>query len=202
MGRPARRATTAVVAAFNQPMDKPSTEGAFALRNTNDGTLINGAFKWWSGNALIFVPSSPMANNTTYTATVSTAALDLNGVPLRTPKTWSFTTATQPVITAVSPANGAIDVYPNTAVIAVFDTAMDKPTAQTAFSLKRTSDGAAVSGSFLWYGNAFVFTPSTNLGSDVQYTASISTAAKDLAGHPLPRSPRGDSRPRHTPSSL
>lgn len=178
--------TTGVVTLFNNPMDKPATQNAFSLRNTNDGTPINGTFSWFGNSALIFVPSAALGNNTSYTATASTAARDLNGVPLRTPKTWTFTTATQPVITAVSPANGAIDVYPNAAVIAVFDSAMDKPTAQTAFSLVRTSDSAAVSGSFSWYGNALIFKPNTNLGAGVQYTASVSTAAKDLAGHPLP----------------
>jgi Bacterial Ig-like domain len=43
---------------------------------------------------------------------------------------WSFTTTTQPLITSVSPANAATGVYPNTAVVAVFDTAMNKASAQ------------------------------------------------------------------------
>ena len=62
---------------------------------------------------------------------------------------------------------------------------MDKPTAEAAFSLKRTSDGAPVSGSFGWYGNALIFIPNADLAAGTQYTASVSTAAKDLAGNPL-----------------
>jgi hypothetical protein len=177
--------TTAIVTLFSNAMDKPATEGAFSLRNTNNGTLVSGTF-YWFGSALVFVPSSPLANNTTYTASVSTAARDLNAVPLPVSTTWNFTTTTQPLITVVAPANGATDVYPNAAAVALFDTAMDQPTAQSAFSLKRTSDGTAVNGSFSWYGNALIFKPNTILGAGVQYTASVSTAAKDLAGHPVP----------------
>ena len=61
---------------------------------------------------------------------------------------------------------------------------MDKPSAQTAFSLKRTSDGAPVSGSFGWYGNALIFKPKTDLAGGAQYTASVSTAAKDRSRAP------------------
>ena len=37
---------------------------------------------------------------------------------------------------------------------------MGKPATEAAFSLKRNSDGAPVSGSFGWYGNALIFQPS------------------------------------------
>ena len=63
---------------------------------------------------------------------------------------------------------------------------MDKSSAQAAFSLKRSSDGAPVSGSFGWYGpGALIFKPDADLAPGTQYTASVSTAAKDLAGNPL-----------------
>ena len=68
---------------------------------------------------------------------------------------------------------------------AVFNKAMDKPSAEAAFSLKRTSDGAAVSGTFGWYGNALIFLPDADLAAGTQYTASVSTAAKDLEGNTL-----------------
>ena len=63
---------------------------------------------------------------------------------------------------------------------------MDKAATQAAFSLKRTSDGAPVSGSFGWYGpGVLLFKPDADLAPGTQYTASVSTAAKDLAGNPL-----------------
>ncbi len=63
---------------------------------------------------------------------------------------------------------------------------MDKPSSQAAFTLKRTSDGAPVSGSFGWYGpTALIFKPDADLAPGTQYTASVSTAAKDLGGNSL-----------------
>jgi Bacterial Ig-like domain/Beta-propeller repeat len=177
--------TAAVVAVFNEAMDKAATQAAFSLKRTSDNSVVAGAFSWY-GNALIFSPSSPLANGTQYSATVSTAAKDLYGNTLATPEAWHFTTATQPLITSVSPANGATEAFTNTVAVAVFDTAMDKPSAQGAFSLKRTSDNSSVAGAFSWYGNALIFKPGARLREGVQYTANVSTAAKDLAGHPLP----------------
>ncbi len=177
--------TTAVLAAFNKPMNKPATEGAFTLRRTSDASPVAGAFSWF-GNALVFVPNAALANGTNYTVTVSTAAVDNAGNPIPGAKVSRFTTATQPVITSVSPANGATGVPPNTVVLTAFDTTMDKVSAQSAFSLRRTSNGAAVNGTFSWYGAAMVFKPNVDLGSGIAYTATESSAAKDSAGHALP----------------
>ena len=66
---------------------------------------------------------------------------------------------------------------------------MDEPSVQAAFSLKRTSDGAQVGGKFSWYGRlgyAMVFDPTDNLAPGTQYTATVTAAAKDLAGNPVP----------------
>ena len=71
---------------------------------------------------------------------------------------------------------------------------MDRPSAEAAFSLKRTSNGAAVPGSFVWYGNALIFLPTKPLDSATSYTASESVGAKDPAGNPL-RRPRAGSSP-------
>ena len=60
--------------------------------------------------------------------------------------------------------DGNTEVLPDASVIAIFDTAMDKPSAEAAFSLKRTSNGASVAGSFGWYGNALIFKPELDPG--------------------------------------
>ena len=177
--------TAPVVAFFDQAMDKPSAEAAFSLRRTSDGAPVSGSFGW-IGNALIFLPAAPLANGTSYTATESTAARDSTGNPLPAARSWQFSTATQPLITVTSPGDGAGEVLPNAAVVAFFDTAMDKPSAEAAFSLKRTSDGAPVGGSFGWIGNALIFKPNSDLAGGTQYTAAVAASAKDLAGHPLP----------------
>jgi Galactose oxidase-like, Early set domain/Bacterial Ig-like domain len=173
-----------IVVAFNTSMDKPSAERAFSLKRTSDGAPVSGAFGWY-GNALIFKPNADMAGGTQYTASVSTAAQNLGGFPLAAPKTWQFTTTNRPIIDRVSPADGATDVSRGALTIVYFNKAMDKAATQAAFSLKRTSDGAPVSGAFGWYGNALIFKPNTDLDAGTQYTATVSGAAKDLGGNML-----------------
>jgi Bacterial Ig-like domain len=166
-------------------MDKAATQGAFSLKRTSDGAPVSGSFGWYGAGVLIFKPDADLAPGTQYTASVSTAAKDLAGNPLAAAKSWQFTTASPPSIDLVSPADGATGVARRGVTFAVFNKAMDKPSAEAAFSLKRSSDGAPVSGSFGWYGNALIFLPDADLAAGTQYTASISTAAKDLGGNPL-----------------
>ena len=185
--------TTSVVAAFDHAMNKPSAEAAFSLKRTSDGAAVSGSFSWY-GNALIFSPSAPLANGTNYTATVSATAKDTAGTSLAAPKSWQFTTVTQPMVSAVSPADGATGVARTTVTVASFNKAMDKPSAEAAFSLKRTSDGAAVSGSFSWYGNALIFSPSAPLANGTKlhrdgerdrkgHRGHLARRAKELAVH-------------------
>jgi hypothetical protein len=99
---------------------------------------------------------------------------------------WASLCSGTPSITSVFPADGATDVPPSQVAYAIFDKQMDKASAEAAFSLRRTSDGAPVSGSFGWYGpGVLIFKPTGDLAPGTQYTATVSTAAKDLAGFPL-----------------
>jgi Domain of unknown function (DUF1929)/Bacterial Ig-like domain len=174
-----------IVVAFDTSMDKPSAEAAFSLKRSSDGAAVSGSFSWY-GNALIFVPNSDLAGGTQYTASVSTAAKDLAGNPLPVAKTWRFTTTNRPIIDSVYPADGATGVSRSSVTYAIFNKAMDKPSTEAAFSLKRTSDGAAVSGSFGWYGpGVLIFDPAADLAAGTQYTAAVSGAAKDLEGNTL-----------------
>ena len=175
-----------IIVAFDKAMDKSSAQAAFTLQRTSDGAPVSGSFGWYGPGVLLFKPNADLAPGTQYTASVSTAAKELTGFPLATAKTWQFTTANPPVITNVSPANGATDVSRSALAIVNFNKAMDKASAEAAFSLKRTSDGAPVSGSFGWYGpGTLLFQANADLAPGTQYTASVSTAAKDLAGNPL-----------------
>ena len=84
------------------------------------------------------------------------------------------------------PAGGATNVSRSALTIVYFSKAMDKAATQAAFSLKRTSDGAPVSGSFGWYGpGVLLFKPDVDLAAGTQYTASVSASAKDLGGNTL-----------------
>ena len=143
-------------------MDKASAEAAFSLKRTSNGATVSGSFSW-NGNEMTFTPNAALNGTTSYTATVGAGARDTAGTNLAAAKSWQFTTAAQPIISTVMPFDGATEVLPDALAIAIFDTAMDKPSAEAAFSLKRTSDGASVAGSFGWYGNALIFQPKSLL---------------------------------------
>ena len=166
---------------FDNPMDKPSVEAAFSLKRTSNGDPVSGSFSWF-GNLLEFTPSTSLSAARVYSATVGTGARNLAGTHLAAPKIWQFTTTPQPLISFVYPIDGAAGIPPDAPVVVAFDTGMDKPSAQAAFSLKRTSNGVPVSGSFGWFGNALIFKPASALASGVSYTASETNGAKNLAG--------------------
>ena len=99
---------------------------------------------------------------------------------------WASMCSGTPSITSLLPAERGAGVQPNSLIIVAFNKVMDKSSAQAAFSLKRTSDGAPVSGRFGWYGpGVLLFKPTADLAPGTQYTASVSAAAKDFGGFTL-----------------
>ena len=98
---------------------------------------------------------------------------------------WTCEQRNQALVASTTPANNATNVFPNTAVVAVFDIAMNHAATQAAFTLKRTSNGASVAGAFSWYGNALIFKPNADLLGGVQYTANITTAARRHPRRPV-----------------
>jgi ice-binding like protein/Big-like domain-containing protein len=125
---------TAVTATFSQPMD-PAT-----LNSSSAGNLLTFTLKETAGNDVpgtvvmnaantvaTFTPASSALNpNTSYTATVSTAAKNAAGVAIAHPITWRFTTnaialtGQSPVtlgeagIFAILTKSGVTDVFPST----------------------------------------------------------------------------------------
>lgn len=93
-------------------------------------------------------------------------------------------TSTPPTITGTNPAASATDIAPSATVSVSFSETMNQSAAQSAFSLVRSSDGAAVSGKFSWNGNTMTFIPAASLASSTGYTATVSVAATDSSGNP------------------
>lgn len=74
---------------FSEAMN-PATINTSTIRMDNG---VTGTVVYDTGNyRAIFIPSAPLASNTTYTATVTTGVQDLVGLPMAADFTWSFTT--------------------------------------------------------------------------------------------------------------
>jgi Ice-binding-like/Bacterial Ig-like domain len=83
---------SSISATFSKAMD-PSTVNATTFTMTQGSTSITGTVTY-AGTTAIFKPSTSLAANTVYTATITTGVKDLSGNALQTNFVWSFTTAT------------------------------------------------------------------------------------------------------------
>jgi flagellar basal body-associated protein FliL len=96
----------------------------------------------------------------------------------------SRSTSTAPTVTSTAPVYSATNSPINTKILVTFSTAMDPTTiTKTTFTLKHgtTSDAGTVS----YVGVTAIFIPSANFATNTVYTATITTGAKDSAGHAL-----------------
>jgi hypothetical protein len=81
---------TPITVTFSQPMDAATiVPAAFVL--TGGGNSVTCTASYGNGKAT-FTPTSALANNTTYTATLSTTVNDAAGIPMAGDYIWSFTT--------------------------------------------------------------------------------------------------------------
>ncbi len=176
---------TKVGATFSEAMD-PMTISTATFTLKQGATSIAGTTSY-AGRDSVFTPTSPLANSTTYTATITTGAKDLAGNALASAYVWSWTTgalpdATAPVVVLVNPAENAQSVAVSSSINATFSKAMDPLTINTA-SLKVNG----VTGSVSYDANSKIatFVPAAALAAGTTYTATVTTAAKDLAGNAL-----------------
>ena len=98
-GAPAAAATTNVTATFNEPLDASTvTSSTFTLQGP--GGAVPAAVTWDAGTLKATLdPSSSLAFNASYTATLKSGAAgikDVAGNQLASDYTWSFTTAGPP----------------------------------------------------------------------------------------------------------
>lgn len=91
---------------------------------------------------------------------------------------------TAPTVLSTAPIYAATGSPINTKILVTFSTAMDRTTiTNTTFTLKHGS--TADTGTVSYTGVTATFTPTANLATNTYYTATITTGAKDSAGHPL-----------------
>lgn len=173
-------------ATFSEAMNASSITGStFTL--SSPGGPVAGAVTY-SGVTATFTPAASLANNTVYTATITTGATSAAGIPLPSNYVWTFTTITPPpVVVATVPLNAATGVPVDQVLSATFNEAMKCSTLAspaTTFTLQGPG-GTAVAGAVACAGSIATFTPSNGLAVNTVYTATITTGAQSLAGTPM-----------------
>lgn len=181
LGVPINRAISVT---FNEAM-APATinESTFTLRQ--GATEVAGTVSY-SGVTAVFTPTANLAGNTRYDATIDTAATDVAGNTLELPYTWGFTTSdaeeiVAPTVTSTIPVVNASGVPDDQSITAVFSEAMH-PLTITDSSFTLSQGGTPIVGTVTYSGLTATFTPDLPLDLDLEYAATITGAATDLAG--------------------
>lgn len=172
---------------FSEVMDVATiTTSTFIV--VNGGTNVSGTVSY-SGTTAIFTPSSNLDRSTTYTIMITTGVKDLTGNAMVTSYHAGFTTSSSPDnapprVDSTSPSDGATGVSINSVITATFSESMDISTIGTS-TFTVSTGGINVSGTVSYNGMTKIatFTPASNLSFSTQYTATITTGVKDLAGN-------------------
>src|SRR6202140_5988838 len=166
-----------VAVVFGQPMD-PATinSSTFVIAGVTGNVTYDATNK-----IAACKPISDFAPNTTYNATVTTGAKDVQGIALAAPFNFSFTTrstkdTSPPDIVAINVAAGATCVPLNQEIKVTFDEQMDSLTINPS-----TFFIAGVAGAVTYdvVSQTATFTPSANLAANTTFTITVTTGAMD-----------------------
>ena len=173
--------------AFSENMD-PATITAETFTLKQGTTPVSGTVTT-TASTVTFTPTNNLETGKAYTATITTGAKDPAGNALATDYEWEFTTGlvadtTAPTVSFTSPVNGDTAAPVNQKINAAFSENMDPATITAAtFTLKQGD--TPVSGEVTATASNATFTPARNLEKGKNYTATLTTGAKDLAGNNL-----------------
>lgn len=173
-----------ITATFSEPMQPGSISGQ-SFRLSQGSNTVSGTVTY-TGTVASFSPSSNLMSGTTYTATITSAVMNAGGTAMAANHTWVFSTGTTtaaiaPVVISTDPSNNATNVSVNKVITATFDQQMDASSiSSVSFLVKKGS--TTVAGAVSYAGTTASFTPSSNLTPNSVYSATITTAAKNLTG--------------------
>jgi hypothetical protein len=183
--------TKLLTASFNQSMNAGTLNSSSFLLACPTG-ISGGPVSYDASTNTATLPLlADLPASSACSATITSGATSANGLALATAYHWNFVTSaiadtTAPTVTSTINANGATGVPINTKVGATFSEAMDARTiTASSFSVKQTVAGTPVTGTLSYAGLSAVFIPSGVLAASTQYTVTVSTAVKDLAGNPM-----------------
>lgn len=166
---------------FHQPMDHISTEAAFSLANS-DGEPVPVDFKWDESDTLVTITlSEPLALESDYLLTLSSAAEDTWGSPLDAGLDWHFQTHLYPAIIHTYPeANSTQGDYSGRLTI-YFASPMDIESIEGKISLKPSPDA-----DIEWIYNPWDWSISYyGLDPSTIYQVRISPGITDIYGNPI-----------------
>ena len=187
--------------AFNQPMDRASTEAAFELKNARTGQVIEGTFEWHDGGLVLpqrhtyepyqwswsrgegperagaqtmsFPPDQPLDFEATYRAMVARGAMAAGGdVGTRRSHQWVFDTIAYPQIVSTDPMDGEERANPWGDLEITFSSPMDPESINGAFTVRPVVSATQVY--TYWWDNATKLEISFPIEPNTDYEVTLS----------------------------
>ncbi len=169
--------TTYIYANFTGDLDGSTVANSFSIAPQTAGSFST------SGSQVQFAPVNPLKSGTTYTATFSQALKAVDGTPLATPVTTTFTT--QPFrVSSVYPNDGSTNVGPSSYIEMYFTAAIDPLTFASAFNISPAVPGQFGFSNYTSSSYA-TFHPSQPWTSSTTYTVTLSADLKAFDGSTL-----------------
>lgn len=192
----------AVTATLTQPVAPLTGAATFTLTCPAPCPSAAGTVTLDATNTIAtFFPPGNLEPLTIYTATVTGAQSLVTSVPMAAPFTWQFITTgstpdtSRPRVTQTEPATTnpgpTANAPTNAAIVAVFSKSMAPATIEAinadTFTVTCAAPCVSPTGtvSYAIDSRTAVFTPAAALATNTTYTATITTAAMDLAGNAL-----------------
>ncbi len=135
------------------------------------------------GYSATITPWSPLAGETTYTATITTSVYSEYYYDPADDYSWSFTTgAARPVVTGTNPDAGATNVDLYTTVYAYFDQSIDPTSADESTFTLENSDHVVVAAYVYCSDAQLMLYPNDVLAPFTTYTATLTTGIRGANG--------------------
>jgi uncharacterized protein YfaS (alpha-2-macroglobulin family) len=172
--------TAPVIIAFDQPMDRASTERAFAIQ-----PAVAGSFNWPNDTTLAFNPTTPFARGASYKVILAEEARSAQGLPLKEPVSFRFSTVGYLEVAEVQPAPDTTEVATDALITVVFNRPVVPLTAiaeQAGLPQPLTLD-PPVSGKGEWLNTSiYTFRPTEGLAPATTYQARVAAGLEDTTG--------------------
>jgi alpha-2-macroglobulin len=177
--------TSAVVAAFDYPVVPLGADPASLPNPLKLDPPAEGRGEWINTSTYIFYPEPALAGGKTYNVQVDSTLHGIDGNPLMSQPTWSFTTA-KPRLEVASPTSADRPMGLDASLSFIFNQPMNPDSVQANFQVL-DPDGSPVPGQFNWdeTHTEFDWKPSNLLLRDTRYRVSLDGQAQALGGTPL-----------------
>jgi uncharacterized protein YkwD len=181
---------------FSRPVDLAGLRAALTITPAADGTL---AFEGATGAMpdVVWVPSGTLKADTTYTVTLSSAAVDLDGAPLADPPTLKVRTIERPEVVRFRPRNGLDEIDPGQTLSVRFSEAMARAATRSAYHLyaldkagKRSEVDLSRAKAYWSEGDTVLaLDPAKPLLNGTRYLVEIASSARSVQGATLSDDP-------------